>query len=184
MISPRLLNGVKIRAIGRSKMRVYFSFVLFLFCLEGHSQFSSYYDLDKKLRKNPETGDHINIRIGWACLIDSFVSYTSQSIDSISLLLKKYPRFVFAIEAYSDCRGPEDYNILRTQHQADTLRNIILIRAGTDTSNLIATGKGESDLLLKHCNCELSDPGNRICSEAEHQLNRRYILRLIQIRKK
>lgn len=103
-----------------------------------------------------------------------------QVIDSyIVPVLKQNPKIKFQIEYHIDCRATAEYNRDYSQRVADALRAYI-ISQGIDSSQIIAKGMGEDDLLLKKCDCDLRDY-NYKCTEYEHQLNRRAILRIISL---
>jgi outer membrane protein OmpA-like peptidoglycan-associated protein len=101
--------------------------------------------------------------------------------DSIAKLINKHPQIVFQVESHTDCRAGAEYNRSLSQRRADTAR-AELLRLINDTTQLPrAVGMGEDDLFIKKCQCDLSDY-KRNCTEAEHQLNRRSLLRVIAIK--
>ncbi len=88
------------------------------------------------------------------------------SLDSLISILKEYPVSV-EIGSHTDCRGSVEYNETLSQKRAESVVNY-LIKQGIDPSRLTARGYGKSRL-INHCNCD----ANVICTEAEHQANRR-----------
>jgi len=101
-----------------------------------------------------------------AMLLDSFVS-----------IIKKYPDYLFSIEEHTDCRSDSLYNRTVSQRYSDSFR-VFIISRGIDSSRIKAIGKGEDELLITKCKCEESDI-YAICTEQEHQQNRRIVLRII-----
>jgi len=98
--------------------------------------------------------------------------------DSVVSVLKKFPRLKIELGSHTDCRATHAYNEGLSQRRADSAVAFIISR-GIDSDRVVAKGYGETKLLLKKCACDLSDPDNKICSEAEHQLNRRTEITII-----
>lgn len=115
-----------------------------------------YYDLDKA-----------NIRPDAALILDSLV-----------MTLNKYPRIVIELGSHTDCRADSAYNIRLSQARSDSAV-AYLVAKGIDPERLVAKGYGENMLAVEKCKCDKSDPGNKICSEEEHQLNRRTTVRIL-----
>ena len=127
--------------------------------------------------KQPKVGDYVTYRPVWGCTWGLRPDVTNTLDNFIMSIINSYPFFIFQIENHTDCRGSYDYNKELTQRRSDSLRTYILSK-GIDSSQIIAKGMGEDSLLIKKCNCDLYDTKN-ICTELEHQLNRRTILRII-----
>ena len=94
-------------------------------------------------------------------------------LENIVDVLEKHPTMVIKIEAHTDSRGGDRYNLKLSDRRAKATRDYILSR-GIDASQVeSAIGFGETQL-LNQC-------ANRVkCSEEEHQVNRRsyfYILK-------
>lgn len=115
------------------------------------------YDLDKA-----------NIRPDAAQILD----------DSVIAVLNKFPRIRIELGSHTDCRASHAYNDTLSQARADSAVEYIVSK-GIDPRRLVAKGYGERELRIKKCSCDLTDPGNRICSEEEHQLNRRTTVTII-----
>jgi len=98
------------------------------------------------------------------------------SLDSLISILKEYPVNV-EIGSHTDCRGTVEYNETLSQKRAESVVNY-LIKQGIDPSRLTAKGYGKS-MLINRCNCD----ANVICTEAEHQANRRTEFRITGIQK-
>lgn len=115
------------------------------------------YDLDKA-----------NIRPDAAQILD----------DSVIAVLERFPRIKIELGSHTDCRASHAYNDTLSQARADSAVEYIVSK-GIDPRRIVAKGYGERDLRIKKCSCDLTDPGNRICSEKEHQLNRRTTVTII-----
>lgn len=111
-----------------------------------------YYDYDK-----------YNIRADAALILDKLVA-----------TLKKYPALVIELSSHTDSRGSDQYNEALSQHRAESAV-AYLVNKGIAASRLQAKGYGETRL-LNRCKNGVS------CSAAEHQLNRRTEVRVLQIR--
>lgn len=110
--------------------------------------------------------DMANIRPDAAKILD----------DSVVSLMKRFPSVTIELGSHTDCRASADYNRDLAQRRADSAVAYIISK-GIDSARLIAKGYGEDSLYLKKCKCDLSDY-ERICTEAEHQLNRRTTVRI------
>jgi peptidoglycan-associated lipoprotein len=113
-----------------------------------------YYDLDKA-----------NIRTDAARILDTIV-----------VLLNKYPKIRLELGSHTDCRSDSIYNKGLSQRRADSAVSYI-VRQGIDSLRLVARGYGESEL-VNDCACEGSYV-KRKCNEEEHQMNRRTTFRLL-----
>jgi outer membrane protein OmpA-like peptidoglycan-associated protein len=120
-----------------------------VFTLEG-----IYYDLDKA-----------NIRTDAAKILDTIV-----------VLLNKYPKIRLELGSHTDCRSDSIYNKGLSQRRADSAVSYI-VRQGIDSARLVAKGYGESKL-VNDCACEGSYV-KRKCTEEEHQMNRRTTFKLL-----
>lgn len=99
-------------------------------------------------------------------------------LDSLALTLKRYGKIRIELGSHTDCRADSLYNINLSQRRADSAV-ARLIWNGIDSARIIARGYGENALAIPKCKCELTDPGNKICSEEEHQLNRRTTVKIL-----
>jgi len=73
------------------------------------------------------------------------------------------------ISSYSDCRGPEAYNLDLSQRRAKSTK-AYLIKNGVKPKQIIsAKGKGETNPIIA-CDCS---GGTTPCGEREHRINRR-----------
>lgn len=99
--------------------------------------------------------------------------------DSVVALLKRFPTVTIELGSHTDCRASAEYNRDLAQRRADSAVAYILSK-GIDSARLKAKGYGEDSLFVKKCKCELSDTRN-ICTEWEHQLNRRTTVRITSV---
>jgi len=87
-------------------------------------------------------------------------------LENIVDVLRKHPEMVIKIEAHTDSRGTDRYNMKLSKRRAISTRDYILSR-GVDSDRIkSAIGYGETQLLIK-CANQLK------CTEEEHQMNRR-----------
>lgn len=80
--------------------------------------------------------------------------------------MRKHPTMVIKIEAHTDSRGPDGYNMRLSDRRAKATRDYLISRDIDANRIESAIGYGESQLLNKCSN------GVK-CSKDEHQLNRR-----------
>lgn len=99
--------------------------------------------------------------------------------DSVVAVLKRFPRIRVELGSHTDCRASHRYNEALSQARADSAVEYIISR-GIHPERLVAKGYGETDLRIKKCACELRDV-NRVCTEAEHQLNRRTTIKVLDL---
>lgn len=92
------------------------------------------------------------------------------TLDSLAGMLFANPKIRIQLSSHTDCRGNTEYNQELSQKRAESAV-IYLIEKGIDAGRLVAKGYGESQLLI-NCRCE-------ICSEEQHQQNRRTTFKII-----
>ncbi|NER11555.1 Outer membrane protein OmpA [Muriicola jejuensis] len=98
---------------------------------------------------------------------------SKETLDAVSELMNAYPEISFEIHAYTDSRGPADYNQWLSERRAGRTLEY-LISKGIGEHRMKGIGHGES-LLSNGC----SD-GVR-CTREEHQQNRRSEVTVIRI---
>ncbi|WP_241480689.1 OmpA family protein [Psychroserpens mesophilus] len=94
-------------------------------------------------------------------------------LENIVDVMRAHPNMVIKIEAHTDSRGRDAYNMKLSDRRAKSTRDYIISRGIAEERIESAIGYGESQLLNKCSN------GVK-CTEEEHQLNRRsyfYILK-------
>ena len=87
-------------------------------------------------------------------------------LENIVDVMRKHPTMVIKIEAHTDSRGPDGYNMRLSDRRAKATRDYLISRDIDANRIESAIGYGESQLLNKCSN------GVK-CSKDEHQLNRR-----------
>ncbi|WP_299885540.1 OmpA family protein [uncultured Lacinutrix sp.] len=87
-------------------------------------------------------------------------------LENIVVVMREHPNMIIRIEAHTDSRGRDAYNMKLSDRRAKSTRDYLFSRGIATKRIESAIGYGESQLLN---NCT-----NRVkCSEAEHQKNRR-----------
>ncbi|MCB0737754.1 MAG: OmpA family protein [Bacteroidetes bacterium] len=99
-----------------------------------------------------------------------------ETLDDLVKVLKKYPTLKIELGSHTDCRNTKAYNLWLSQKRAEAAINYLECK-GIDKCRLVATGYGESKL-VNDCGCE-GDDVDKDCSEAEHQRNRRTMVRIL-----
>jgi outer membrane protein OmpA-like peptidoglycan-associated protein len=94
------------------------------------------------------------------------------SLNKLVGILKENPLTV-ELGSHTDCRGSEEYNRALSQKRAESAVRYIVSK-GIDPSRITARGYGKSQL-VNSCNCAAGS----VCTEAEHQVNRRTEFRVI-----
>ncbi len=97
--------------------------------------------------------------------------------DSVVAVLERFPMIKIELGSHTDCRASHAYNDTLSQARADSAVEYIVSK-GIDPRRIVAKGYGENDLRIKKCKCDLTDSRN-ICTEAEHQLNRRTTVKVL-----
>ncbi|MDL5046714.1 OmpA family protein [Oscillatoria amoena NRMC-F 0135] len=150
------------------------------FCLSSSAQSQRTSDSLYNPFNNPKVGDYLTIPILWGCSPNINPDVAKNLDEHVITVIKNYPNLIFRLESHSDCRADSAYNRDFTQRRAEIMMEY-LIDQQVDTSRIKTVGIGEDNLFIKKCNCELSDY-ERKCTEAEYQLNRRTVLRIIAIK--
>lgn len=89
----------------------------------------------------------------------------AEQLDKLVGLLNQYPNMKLAMDAHTDSRQTDNYNDVLSQRRARSTMNY-LIKQGIDPDRLQRAHFGERQLV--------NDCGNdAICTEAQHQFNRR-----------
>lgn len=105
--------------------------------------------------------DRSNINAGAAIILDKIVA-----------LMKQYPNLEIIIESHTDSKGSDEYNLKLSKERAASAFKY-LTGKGIDAKAIEYTGFGETQL-LNHC-----EDGEE-CSEEEHALNRRSIVKVVR----
>ncbi|MBC8987828.1 OmpA family protein [Pedobacter sp. N36a] len=86
-------------------------------------------------------------------------------LDSLSVLMRKYPEIHVALSSHTDSRGNDDYNMILSDKRVKSAI-AYLVKKGIASERITGKGYGETRL-LNNCNNGVK------CTEAKHQLNRR-----------
>ncbi|MEZ2415496.1 OmpA family protein [Muriicola sp. E247] len=90
--------------------------------------------------------------------------YSRKTLDGVASLMAQYPEYSFEIHAFTDSRGPDNYNQWLSERRAQRTTDY-LVKQGISESRLTAIGHGES-LLTNSCSDGVK------CTREEHQQNR------------
>ena len=93
-----------------------------------------------------------------------------KDLDPLVILLKTYPEVEIELASHTDSRGKAEYNLQLSQLRAESVVKY-LTDSGIDSKRVKAVGYGESKL---RNNCK----DGIVCSDAEHQVNRRTEVRV------
>lgn len=110
-----------------------------------------YYDLDK-----------YNIRPDAAMVLDRLIT-----------ILNENPEIKIELGSHTDCRASSNYNMKLSQNRSNSVVSYLILK-GIASNRLVAKGYGESQLVNK-CADGVS------CTEAEHQANRRTVVKILEI---
>jgi hypothetical protein len=131
--------------------------------------------------KNPKEGELVTI---WGIRIfDIDGQPVKETIfDTLATFINHHPEVVFNLEVHTDCRGSDDINLSYSQQLADIAKTKLHTLMRDPSQLLQAIGKGEAELLLPHCKCDIHAEESG-CMESEHSKNRRMILRVVVVRR-
>ena len=90
-------------------------------------------------------------------------------LDKIVAVMKQYPNMKIELTSHTDCRMPADYNQRLSNNRARTSKSY-LVAHGIKSSRIVGKGLGETHLAV-NCPCEGEE--SSLCTEEQHQLNRR-----------
>ncbi|MBC6112144.1 OmpA family protein [Pedobacter fastidiosus] len=105
--------------------------------------------------------DHWNIRAD-----------ASVELDKLVKIMKDNPTIWIELSSHTDSRGKDAYNLSLSQKRAESVVQYVISR-GINKNRIETKGYGETKLLNKCAN-------GVICSESEHQLNRRTEFKIIK----
>ncbi|NJM79688.1 MAG: OmpA family protein [Flavobacterium sp.] len=95
---------------------------------------------------------------------DEIESNSFIELDKVGKMLLEHPEWILYIEAHSDIRGSDSYNLSLSNKRANKTKEY-LVKFGINLNSIKSKGFGESKPLI---NCE-----NKECGEEEHAINRR-----------
>ena len=99
-------------------------------------------------------------------------SETEGVLDKLVTLMKQFSDLEIRIESHTDSRGSDDYNMLLSKKRARSAFDY-LVSKGIDPNRMLYHGYGETRLLNRCAN-------GVICSEEEHEVNRRSIVKVVR----
>lgn len=99
----------------------------------------------------------------------------TESLDELVKVLKKYPGLKIELGSHTDCRNSKNYNLDLSRRRAMAAINYLVCQ-GIDRCRLVGMAFGESQL-KNNCECEGEEEAD--CSEAEHQENRRTMVKIL-----
>lgn len=100
-------------------------------------------------------------------------------LQKIVDVMNAYPKMVIELGSHTDCRATEAYNLKLSDNRAKASAAWIKKKISSP-DRIYGKGYGESQL-VNHCACDRTDKDNRICSEEEHQANRRTEFRIVKM---
>ncbi|TKG96297.1 hypothetical protein EYV94_03300 [Puteibacter caeruleilacunae] len=93
-------------------------------------------------------------------------------LDKLAALMEEFPDLEVRLESHTDARGDDNYNMDLSKRRARSAYEYLVAR-GVDPMRIQYAGYGETRL-LNHC-------ANGVdCSEAEHEVNRRTIVKAVR----
>ncbi|WP_461099744.1 OmpA family protein [Spirosoma luteolum] len=98
----------------------------------------------------------------------------ARELERLVATMRKYPSLVIEIRSHTDSRGDAAHNKMLSTQRANSVASY-LISKGISRRRIMARGMGES-MLVNNCTDGV------ICTEAEHQRNRRTEFRVVDIR--
>jgi outer membrane protein OmpA-like peptidoglycan-associated protein len=98
-------------------------------------------------------------------------------LDKIVQIMNAYPDIVIELGSHTDCRAPYEYNMALSERRAKSSAEYIRKRI-TNPQRIYGKGYGETRL-VNYCECE--GDYTAICTEEEHQMNRRTEFRVVAI---
>lgn len=127
------------------------------------------FKLDKQIKQigvGTDLAKTLEIPIVYFDLDKSFIrSDAAFELEKVIAVMKQYPSMKIDVRSHTDSRQTQKYNMTLSTKRAKATINW-LVKKGISANRLSGKGYGESHLINK-----CSD--NIICSEEEHQLNRR-----------
>lgn len=131
-------------------------------------------DLTERTGRDPEPGDVLVLNHIYYDFNKSAIrTGDARELTSLSEMMLKYPSMTIELESHTDSRGTEDYNLELSQRRGESAKEFLISR-GIAVDRVTLKPMGESRL-RNHCTDEV------ICSEAQHQQNRRTEIRIITV---
>lgn len=100
---------------------------------------------------------------------DKIVPYAKIELDKIVTLMNSNKNMIVEVSAHTDCRDDDSYNLALSNRRAESCLKYIKSKI-TNPSRISGKGYGEMQPVKK---CDCNEGAKTICTEGEHQLNRR-----------
>lgn len=139
--------------------------------------------LPKKSKSNVLSADLRMLGVGDVMLIDNIYHDPDRSslrpdaareLEKLVATMRKYPSLIVEIRSHTDSRGNADVNKALSAQRARSIADYLATK-GISRRRMTTIGMGESRL-LNNCTDDV------ICTEAEHQRNRRTEFRVVDIK--
>ncbi len=139
--------------------------------------------LPKKTKPKEVSADLRMLSVGDVVTIDNIYydldkfnlrTDAARELDRIVATMRKYPSLVVEVRSHTDSRGEAERNRALSSQRAKAVANY-LVSKGISRKRMSTLGMGESQLVN---NCT----GGVICTDAEHQRNRRTEFRVVAIK--
>lgn len=102
----------------------------------------------------------------------------AKELDKLVEIFKTHPSMKVELSSHTDCRSSAQYNQTLSDNRAKASVAYI-VKKGVNSSQIVAKGYGETQL-LNDCACE-NGKVSRVCSETEHQTNRRTEVKVLSV---
>lgn len=99
-------------------------------------------------------------------------SDSKKVLDKLASKLEKYKTVYIKIISHTDSRGTDSYNQVLSEKRAESTRNYLALEGYVNARRMQFIGFGESQPII--------DCDDKICTEEEHQTNRRSEFEIIQ----
>lgn len=123
-----------------------------------------------------DNGQHIQIiqieHINYGYDSDKILPDAAFILNKVADFVNQYPDLQIVVESHTDSKGSDEYNLKLSKRRAASAYEYLKKR-GVKPESIEYTGYGETQL-LNHC-----DDGEE-CSEEEHSINRRSIIKVIR----
>jgi len=124
--------------------------------------------IEEKESKNAKKGTELKVILNYDFDDVSFFEVNHGSLDSLVYLLKKYPELKIKIDAHTDNKGTEKYNLKLSERRAVSIKEY-LNKKGIDDNRMKSKGFGEKEPIASNENEDGSDnpEGRQINRRAE-----------------
>ena len=103
----------------------------------------------------------------------------AKELDKLLAIFRTYPDIKVELRSHTDCRASAQYNLALSDKRAKSAASY-LISKGAMEAQVVGKGYGEKEL-VNDCACE-GVLISRVCSEQEHQVNRRTEIKILSVK--